>query len=224
MKQLKPVTTKVIEELAKLANAENAIAMKAYIKNQFNFFGIKTPERRMILKECIRGNAIKNKSELNDIAKELWTQPERELQYCAIEILMAYKKLWEEDTIEIIEYCLTNKSWWDTVDPLSYDCAGSYFKSNPPLIIDITGRWNRSENKWLKRSSLLFQKNYKNETDSSLLAKYILHLSSSPEFFIQKAIGWILREYAKTNPDWVRKFVGETQLASLSQREALKHL
>lgn len=224
MKQLLFNTTELIDELAKSANAENAVAMKAYMKNQFSFFGIKTPERRQILKEYIKGRVIINKTELNGIIKELWTQPERELQYCAIEILIAYKKLWTEDTIELIEYCLTNKSWWDTVDPLACDCAGTYFKINPSTIIDITDKWNRNENKWLQRSSLLFQKSYKNETDRNLLAKYILHLASSTDFFIQKAIGWILREYARTNPDWVRKFVSETKLATLSQREALKHL
>src|SRR5438067_4851771 len=126
--------------------------------------------------------------------------------------------------IELIEGCITTKSWWDTVDPLSYDVAGSYFKMFRNQINTITGSWNRSENMWLQRSSLLFQKSYKKDTDTILLSTYILTLASSTEFFIQKAIGWILREYAKTNAAWVQKFVTEHKLAPLSKREAMKHL
>jgi len=211
-------------ELAKSANAENALAMKAYMKNEFEFLGIPTPERRKILKHFISVYNINNERELILIVKELWMNAEREFQYCAIDILMKFKKLWSINTIEIIEYCLISKSWWDTVDPLSYDCAGSYFKLNPSKIIEITGKWNRSENMWLKRSSLLFQKSYKDDTNTHILSEYILRLAFSKEFFIQKAIGWILREYAKTNAEWVKKFVSLHKLAILSQREALKHL
>lgn len=214
----------LFNELTRSANAENAVAMKAYMKNQFEFLGIPTPERRIIFKDHVKHSVIKSEHQLEVIIKELWMLPEREFQYCAMEILLYYKKLWQQQIIELIEYLLTNKSWWDTVDFLAYDCAGNYFKMFTGKIKTITGRWNRSENFWLQRTSLLFQKSYKEDTDTTLLSDYILHLASSKEFFIQKAIGWILREYAKTNPEWVKDFVSKNKLAPLSQREAMKHL
>ena len=121
---------------------------------------------------------------------------------------------------------ITQKSWWDTVDSMASDITGPYFQRYPEQIRPVTGGWNRSRNIWLQRSSLLFQKAWKKETDKERLASYILHLSKSTEFFVQKAIGWSLREYAKTDPDWVRSFVKSHQkeLAPLSKREALKHL
>ena len=217
-------THSFISELAQSADAEKALTMKAYMKSQFEFLGITTPDRRKVLKEYIKQNVINDRQELEVIVKELWMLPEREFQYCAMEILMQYEKLWQQEMIDVIEYCLTNKSWWDTVDPLSYDCAGDYFKMYPGKIKSITGRWNASKNIWLQRSSLLFQKKYKKDTDTILLAEYISNLSASKEFFVQKSIGWILREYAKTDADWVTTFVNTHALAPLSQREAMKHL
>ncbi|GEO08447.1 DNA alkylation repair protein [Segetibacter aerophilus] len=219
-----PYNTFLAAELNEIKDAKKAVAMKAYLKNQFEFLGIPTPERREIFKIHLKQHVIKDSHDLVAIVKELWGLAEREFQYCGLETLLHYKKLWDEQTIEIIEYLITTKSWWDTVDPLAYDCAGSYFRTFPESIKSITGEWNTSENIWLQRSSLLFQKSYKNDTDCTLLSSYIFQLASSKEFFIQKAIGWVLREYAKSNPQWVRIFVNEHELAPLSQKEAMKHL
>lgn len=216
-------TRSLVNALAPLANTEKALAMKSYMKNQFEFLGIQTPERRKIGKHQLKQNTIQDERELKIILKELWMLPQREFQYCAIEILLYYKKFWQQEIIEVIEYLLTTKSWWDTVDFVASDIAGSYFKMFPAQIKKVTGRWNNSTNFWLQRTSLLFQKSYRKDTDRDLLADYIVHLAGSKEFFIQKAIGWVLREYAKTNPAWVKDFVNKNKLASLSQREATKH-
>lgn len=214
----------LVNQLARLSNAEKADRMKAYMKNQFDFLGIPTPERRRICQEHIKRNRIETAEELQGSVKELWDRPQREFQYCAIEVFASNKKLWQQAAIGLIEQCITSKSWWDTVDFISTECSAVYFKIFPGQISTITTGWNRSENIWLQRSSLLFQKPYKNQTDTRLLADFILHLARSKEFFVQKAIGWILREYAKTNPEWVKTFVNENRLAPLSRREALKHL
>ena len=150
--------------------------------------------------------------------------PEREWQYFGIELLMHYKKQWKISTIKLVEYGITHKSWWDTVDYIADAWAGEYFKLFPQRIITVTGKWNQSNHMWLQRCSLLFQKKYKKSTDTKLLGRYIIQLSGSKEFFIRKAIGWILREYAKTDPEWVKKFVASTELSPLSRREALKNL
>ena len=106
---------------------------------------------------------------------------------------------------------------------MASECTGRYFKIFPEQIIPVTGQWNKSPDMWLQRSSLLFQKSYKHDTDTNLLSEYILNLASSKEFFIQKAIGWVLREYAKTNRLWVENYVAQHSLPALSKREATKH-
>lgn len=216
-------TEQLIEQLSLLASEEKAAGMKAYMRNQFDFLGIQTPERRTVSKANIKKTTLKHEAELEIIVTELWQLPEREYQYCAIELFAANKKIWTQKNITLIEYCITTKSWWDTVDFIATDWTAPYFKSFPEQINPITLRWNNSENFWLQRTSLLFQKSYKKNTDTNLLSSYILNLASSKEFFIQKAIGWILREYAKTDADWVRDFVNEHELAPLSKREAMKH-
>lgn len=203
-------------------NEENALAMKAYMKNHFEFIGIKTPARRLMSKQFMRQHGVKDINELETIVRELWQLPERELQYFAIELLGANQHLWNAEIIELITHCIVQKSWWDTVDALAIECTSRYFKVYSPL--PVTAEWNQTTNIWLQRSSLLFQKNYKQQTDTKLLSAYIENLATSDAFFVQKAIGWMLREYAKTNVNWVVNFVELNALASLSKREALKHV
>jgi len=219
---------KYLNELKKLfsisANPEQRDGMKAYMLNQFDFYGIKTPERDKIVKAYIKANPLKTIEEVNGIARKMWAFKEREWQYAAIDVFRYHHPLWEEQVIDLIESCLTTKSWWDTVDGIGSDWIPVYFSSYPNQIIPVTERWNQSDNIWLQRSSILFQRSYKKNTNTHLLAKYILQHQLSKEFFIQKAIGWALREYSKTNPAWVKSFVESHDLAPLSKREALKKM
>jgi 3-methyladenine DNA glycosylase AlkD len=206
------------------ADPQNAVSQKAYMRNQFEFFGLKTDVRREFTKKHFRSNNIEDYPALEQVVKELWTLPQREYQYAAQELLEHNKKLWTEDAIQLIEHCITQKSWWDTVDYLNGYGSGIYFQKYPKSMESITSVWNSSDNIWLNRSSLLFQLKYKYKTDKELLARYIRNLSGSKEFFIQKAIGWMLREYSKTNPAWVRKFIRENKLAALSVKEGSKYI
>jgi len=214
-----------ISAIAKLfkqhANAENAAGAKAYMRNQFEFFGLKAATRQSISKNYMK-NGLPAYADLEVIVKELWQLPEREFQYFAIDLIAAMRKQWTTEIIKLIEYVLVNRSWWDTVDHAASDLTGPYFKLFPHQINKVTSKWNQSENFWMQRSSIMFQKKYKKETDAPLLSKYILNHTQSNEFFIQKAIGWALREYGKTDPAWVKKFVQQHKLAPLSAREALK--
>lgn len=211
-------------ELQANADANRAPGAKAYMKNQFEFFGLPMNDRRRICKRLIKEYPVAITGELNKVVKQLWLLPQREYQYCAIELLTNNKKLWNEQIIHLFEYCITHKSWWDTVDFIAAECTGPYFKLYPTKVSTVTAAWNTSDNIWLQRSSLLFQLKYKHATNVELLSGYILHLTGSREFFVQKAIGWILREYAKTNPTWVQQFVQQHTLSPLSRREALKHV
>ena len=199
-----------------------AAGAKAYMRNQFDFFGIQTPIRRQISKEIFQAG-LPEIDALPIIIRDAWAQSEREFQYFAIELAGAMKNQWLPDMVPLIEKMITQKSWWDSVDHIATWILGPYFQKYPNQIKDVTYKWNQSDNFWLQRSSIMFQKSYRSKTDTKLLTDYILHCAGSKEFFIQKAIGWALREYAKTNADWVKKFVNTNELPVLSRREALKH-
>lgn len=124
----------------------------------------------------------------------------------------------------LFEWMITTKSWWDTVDCIAPQCCGPLFAREPQLIQRYSERWVVSDHLWLRRAALLFQLKFKEQTDEALLFRYILLNADSDEFFIQKAIGWALREYAKTAPDTVRRFIQEHPLKPLSKRESLKWL
>jgi 3-methyladenine DNA glycosylase AlkD len=214
----------LIAQFKQHANTTNASGMKAYMLNQFNFAGIKTSLRDSIVHPFLKEHKLTSATMLEKVVKELWKMDQREFQYAAIDVFKSHHSLWKPGSVKMIEYCITHKSWWDTVDGISGDWLWTFFQLFPELKHPVTEAWNQSENIWLQRSSLLFQKQAKNNTDTRLLSAYILRLSNSKEFFIQKAIGWALREYSKTDPDWVRRFVAKNKLAPLSKREALKRM
>jgi 3-methyladenine DNA glycosylase AlkD len=218
-----PYLTPLIHLFEQHANADNAEGMKAYMLNQFDFYGLKAPVWRTLSKQYFK-QSLPPFEEMESIIKDCWNHPKREMQYIAIELLAYYKDEWTKKTIVLIEYILTHKSWWETVDQAATVLTGPYFKKFPVQRLKITGKWNNSHNLWLQRSSIMFQKAYKNETDTELLSKHILHLKTSTEFFIQKAIGWALREYSKTDEKWVKAFVKKHSLSPLSKREALKRM
>jgi 3-methyladenine DNA glycosylase AlkD len=205
-------------------DAAKAAWSKAYLLDQFAFFGLQTPERRTLCKIHYKTYPVKDSKELETIVRACFELPEREYQYFGIELYAYHKKMWTAASIKLMEDCIVTKSWWDSVDHIASEWLGPYFKLFPEKIPAITGKWNRSANMWLQRSSIMFQKAYKNHTDTSLLSKYILHCKDSQEFFIRKAIGWALREYGKTDPAWVKQFVKNNKLSPLSEREALKRI
>ena len=205
------------------SDAKRAEQNKAYMKHKFSFIGIITADRRFITKEIVKLFPFNDIKSVSNVVKILWQMDQREYHHAAIDILAHYHKLWQPDIIELIEYCLLNHSWWDSVDNLNIACVGRYF-SMFPNALDITTRWNNTDDIWLQRSSIIFQKPYKKKTDSKLLAAHILKVAESKDFFVRKAIGWALREYAKTNKEWVIDFVASNSLHSLSRREAMKHL
>jgi 3-methyladenine DNA glycosylase AlkD len=209
-------------EFKKNADKTNANGQKAYMRHQFEFYGLKAAKRREIQKPfLIKGN-LPEKSELEDIIKALWTKPQRDFQYVGQELVFKYIKQFEKKDIELLEFMVIHKSWWDTVDYIAANLVGAYFKIYPKKIKNTISKWLVSNNIWLQRSALLFQLKYKEELDTVLLSNIITHLLGSKEFFINKAIGWILREYSKTNPAWVLEFTKTTNLDQLSKREGLR--
>ena len=219
-----PYVKKISSVFSENKNASKAKGAKAYMLNQFEFFGIATPLRRSISKDFYKTHPIKNHTELSAIIKECFNEPERELHYFAIELLGYHKKLWSKQTLALIEWMMTHHSWWDSVDSINSHVIGKFFTQFPEYIDNYTFKWNRSKNKWLQRISILFQLMYKEKTNTTLLANYIEHCQLEEDFFIRKAIGWALRGYAYTDANWVKGFIRtHPQLSNLSKREALKH-
>ena len=213
-------------EFEKNRNEFEAEGMSRYMKNRFTYFGVKKPTRAIIQKEWFsiipKDFTQENKREL---VLELWQKEQREFQYVAIDYLAKWKdkELLLED-YEFIEFLLTNQSWWDSVDALASNFLGRYLRLIPSQREIVIKSWRKSENLWLRRSCLIFQLRYKSQTNFELLKSLILEFKHEKEFFIQKAIGWSLREYAKTNPVSVRNFVEESGIQGLAKREALKHI
>ncbi len=209
-------------EFQRNADTEIAVGQKAYMKNHFEFFGIKSPVRKEISKPFLQKAYLPKKSEIETIVKILWNKPQREFQYFTQELVFKYCKQFEKKDIALFEFMITHKSWWDTVDYIAAKITGEYFKKFPEQINKYVEKWLTSANIWLQRTAVLFQLKYKHTTDTELLSYIINSLTGSKDFFINKAIGWVLREYGKTDPDWVTEFVNKTELATLSRKEALR--
>ncbi len=206
------------------ANPKIAAQQKAYMRNQFEYFGIKTPQRRELQKPFLSKEFLPKKSEAFQIVKILWQKPQRDYQHFAQELAFKYKKELEKEDIALFEFMILNKSWWDTIDFIAPKLVNQYFKSFPEERDFYIKKWLESENMWLQRSAILFQLKDKEKIDTYLLTFIIQTLIPSKEFFINKAIGWVLREYSRTNPSWVIDFVkkNEYQLSNLIKKEALR--
>lgn len=206
-------------------NPAQAGPMKKYMRDQFEYLGIKSPQFSALLKDFIKQNGLPPLAKLDVISRDLWSLPQREFQYVATSFLGRLENKLEPEFMTTIEYLLITKSWWDTVDTLAGHTVGTHFKRFPKVREKYLKKWSKSNNFWLRRTALLFQLGYKKETDFDLLCETIQENLGSDEFFINKAIGWALRQYAHTNPAPVKKFVKATKdLHPLSRREALKNI
>lgn len=214
----------LIVDFNEAANYNNSASMRLYMRNKFEFLGIKAPQRKKIQKQFLKKYKLPDYTDLSLVVKKLWELPYREYQYFAIDLHEKYKKKWTEDYIETIEYMLNQKQWWDTVDSIATRIAGLFFQSFPQLGNEKTKTWINANNIWLMRAALLFQLKYKKKTNQQQLFDYILTVSDNYDFFVQKAIGWALREYSKVASKAVENFIETYELPALSQREALKHI
>lgn len=208
----------------KHANQSNRLPMEAYMKNKFMFLGIKSVQRRQLLKEVTKRHIDEVSENPRKIVKELYNKVKREYHYCAMELMSKFlQKKFKIEDIVLIEDLISTHSHWDTVDFISKHVLGNYLIQFPDETEKVVKKMSDSDNIWLNRSAILFQLGYKYKTNSDILFYECNKHAGSKEFFIQKAIGWALREYAKSNPEAVKAFVKSNELAPLSTREALKH-
>lgn len=219
-----PYTEALHVLFASHADPVAAVSMKRYMRDQFEYLGLKSPQIKALRGEYLDKHGLPPLSDLDVILRELWALPEREFQYVATSLLGRLEDQLPPEFIETLEYLLVTKSWWDTVDTISTGALGVHFKRYPDVRETYLAKWRKSDNFWLRRATILFQLNYKDETDFALLCEIIRENLGSKEFFINKAIGWALRQHTRIDPDGVREFVASTPLHPLSAREALKWL
>ncbi|MGF1734919.1 DNA alkylation repair protein [Photobacterium satsumensis] len=220
-----PMVIFMQQRMAEAGNAEDAKAMQAYMKTEQAFYGVKAPERKAIFKQAREHTAITSFIEYKRLVLWLWSGVNREEQYLAMDAAEYYKSFRILEAFPVYEEMLTEASHWDTVDKIASNLIGPLVKEHRELE-DVVRGWRQSDNMWLRRASLLVHLKHKQETNLSLLEETILMLANEKEFFIRKAIGWVLREYAKTDAEYVKSFVHryQEQLSPLSQQEAVKNL
>lgn len=202
---------------------ERAQGQMKYMRNQFEFYGLKAPEWMALAREIFRDQGFPQGAELEELVRLCYEDEYREIQYFATELVQRMLRKQPPEFIGLLEWMITTRSWWDTVDWLA-KLAGLHFQRYPHLTCPVTERWIESDNIWLQRSAILFQLTYKADTDIGLLFDYIRRRARSTEFFIQKGAGWALREFSKTDPEAVINFIAQTALPPLTKREGLKWL
>ncbi|GAO44447.1 DNA alkylation repair protein [Flavihumibacter petaseus] len=223
---MKKTTRALLDELQGAfdfhADPAKSEPMAKYMKNRFAYVGLPQPLRKELSADFLKQARSLESTEIIALAKTLWNLPEREYQYVAMELLHKAKKQWDNNFLELFLQLVTEKSWWDTVDFIAVRLVGGYF---PPggKVPAIMKQWARSEDIWQNRTALLYQLMHKEKTDTAFLFASIDQLKGKKEFFIQKAIGWTLRQYHRVDPETVEAFVERSGIAGLARREALKH-
>ena len=218
---------KLYAEMLNYRNEEQAEKMSAYMLNKFKHIGIRTPERRKIFRDFFKEyKKEQEKSEKIDwdFINNCWKNEYRELQYSALDYLQAVKDILTDKDIPKLKTLALSKSWWDTIDYLDMIIGGialKYSKVNDTIL-----KWSTDENIWLRRIAIDHQLLRKEKTNVELLEKIIKNNFGQTEFFINKAIGWALRDYSKTNPKWVRDFIekNKDKMAKLSIKEGSKYI
>ena len=197
--------------------------MAKYMRNQFDFAGIGSPERRLLGKEALAGLGVPSEREVGALARKCWAKREREFQLFASDVVVARAKHCSPEFLATLRFLVTHKSWWDTVDRLS-QAVGQLVLVHPELAADMD-EWIDDPDIWVARVAIIHQLGFGARTDADRLFGYCARRARADEFFIRKAIGWALRQYARTDADAVRAFVAaHPELSGLSRREALRRI
>ncbi|HEY7175814.1 MAG TPA: DNA alkylation repair protein [Micromonosporaceae bacterium] len=224
-----PLATTVVGRLTDTYGAardpERAAPMVAYMRHQFAYLGIGAPEQRVLSRTVVAGLPSPTAADLRDIALACWALDEREYQYFAARLLRRHVRACSAGFLDTVRVLITTKPWWDTVDELAVHVVGPLVARFGDLATTMDA-WSADADMWLVRTAILHQLRYRDKTDSERLFRYSASQAGHRDFFVRKAIGWALREYAKTDAEAVRAFVDahRESLSGLSIREALRNV
>ena len=207
------------------ADPVKASQMAAYMKHHFEFLGVTAPNRKVAEQAFIAVGEQASSAELLAAADACWAQTEREFQYVGTDLLVRWVHSISSADLPRVEELIRSRSWWDTIDPLAANVVGPMVASDASLGATMD-RWIDDDDIWIARTALLHQLTFRELTDTDRLFGYVDRRCADTEFFLRKAAGWALRQYAKTDPDAVSEFVADRgdRLSGLTRREALKHL
>jgi 3-methyladenine DNA glycosylase AlkD len=212
--------------LRSCADPNKAAAMQRYMKTDMPFLGVQKPDRVPILRELVKGWVPDTRNEYETLVTALWELPHREEKYLALGVARAHSRFVTRTSVPLFRRLIVSGAWWDFVDEVATKLTGRVLLKQRSAMTPTIESWLVHHNMWVRRSAMLAQIGHKAETDRDLLFRSCLTLAPESEFFIRKAIGWALRDYAWTMPDAVRDFVDRngTALSGLSRREATKNL
>ncbi|MCB0637091.1 MAG: DNA alkylation repair protein, partial [Lewinella sp.] len=213
------------QAMAVQADAGRAVAMRAYLRDQFPFLGLPSPVRKTVVREQVSLYGRPSAADGAELARLCFSdgQP-REVQYLFGDLFIPQAHQLPLDWLPLIDELITTLSWWDTVDWLAPHLAGKLLLRHPDQMKPFTETWVSSTNRWQQRSALIFQLHYRHATRPDLLFPYVLRTRHSTEFFVQKGAGWALRQYSKIAPESVADFLRQYELPALTAREGGKWL
>jgi 3-methyladenine DNA glycosylase AlkD len=213
------------ELLIQAADPAKAGPMASYMKTEMSFYGVSSRERKAILKLLAREFRASSRTEYAHAVRTLWHGEFREEKYLAIAYARSFPRYVTLSSIPIYKTMITQGAWWDFVDEIAAHLVGSVLLRQRDRLTPTMESWTTSNDIWLRRTSIICQLRHKAQTDTSLLETVCTRNLESTEFFIRKAIGWALREYAKTDPEWVIAYVERHrhEMSGLTHREAVKH-
>jgi 3-methyladenine DNA glycosylase AlkD len=220
-----PLVNALRKEMAEAGDPEKAQDMQAYMKSEQPFYGLQAKERRRIFRQLAKRYPVETREEYRQVILALWTSSHREDMYQALEVAERFKEYRDDQSWPLYQELVYSAPHWDTLDWIASKLISPLVLQNREHEAKLR-QWSESDNMWVRRASLLAHLRHAEQTNKELLAETIVKLAPETKFFIRKAIGWVLRELARSEPDWVRDFVAahKDELSGLSQREALKHL
>ena len=212
--------------LAEQANPEKAAGMQAYMKTEMPFYGVQKPGRVPIVKELVRNYPLSTRGDYERLVLALWRLAHREEKYIAQAVAVKHRQFIVPESLPLYRRLIVEGAWWDFVDEASTHMVRVLALRHPSEAWPEIDNWISDGDMWLRRSAIICQIGAKERTDVDRLFSFCRQRAFEKEFFIRKAIGWALREYAKTNGEAVAGFVTEHRedLSGLSYREATKHI
>ncbi|WP_433794357.1 DNA alkylation repair protein [Actinoplanes sp. CA-252034] len=212
-------------EFEQARDPQRAVGMAAYMRGRFPFLGLTSAVRRARARAALAGLPRPTEADLGEVALACWARDEREFQQFACDYLTAHIRVAGPAFLDTVDELITRRSWWDTVDALATHVVADLVRRHPALTARMDD-WAGSADMWQVRTAILHQLHYREATDTARLFGYCAGQASHRDFFVRKAIGWALRQHARTDPDAVRAFLTAHAgvLSPLSIREAAKHL
>lgn len=219
--------------LSSAGDPERAARQRAYMKSSLRYQGLASPELQKLMRPVLTTRRIESRAEWERAARLLWDGAEvREHRYAALALLRHrhYRDRIDPDLLPLLHHLVVSGAWWDLVDEIATHLVGDVLAGHHTAARPVLRTWARDEDLWLRRTAILAQIRHRGATDTALLAEVLdANLDGSPhgsDFFIRKAVGWALRQHARTDPAWVQSYVDTRadRLSGLSRREALRHL